>query len=140
MTQPVAFRNPLSAGLHLIPGRCPICNTKQYDGIKSTDADAPYAEGEGITDLCLNIDRDTDGRWTCCHVTCLHWFRDETVNRLAELAREGPAGAGVDEYDKIHEAIRQSISSDHGDEVLIAMLGPGFHIPNPTAEALEQNK
>lgn len=148
MSKPIAFVNSLSAGLHVIPANCPLCDTKQWDGIKSFDADAPYGDGSGIEDVCLNIDPDPDkrleGLWSVCHVTCKHWFRDMAVNRLGELARQladdtdryNEQIQDGEEFDKLHEAIRNSISSEHGDDVLIAMLGPGYIIPNPTAEVV----
>lgn len=138
MSKPIAFVNPISAGLHPIPGNCPLCGTKQFDGIKATDAEAPYGDGSGIEDVCLDMNRDTHKLWTTCHVTCKHWFRDMVVNQLVEYADQllDPNEETQGEFDKIHEAIRNSISSDHGDDVLIAMLGPGYIIPNPTAKVV----
>ena len=137
MCKPISFVNPLSAGMHSIPAKCPICGTKQWDGITSTSEGAPYSHDPGIEDLCLDLNYGVaDGqRWTTCHTACKHWFRDQTVNQLGNPGRISEA-----EFDQIHEAIRNSISSDHGDDVLIAMLGPGFHISNPTADALMENK
>lgn len=131
------YASPLSPSLR-IPSHCPICGQVQYDGVKARDSEAPYGDGSGIEDLCLDINRSLRGLWTVCHVVCKAWFRDETVSRLGILwgKIDTDDGDHDDEFDKVHEAIRQSISSDHGEDVLIAMLGPGFHIPNPTAAAL----
>ena len=51
------FQNPISPGLHPIPGDCPICHEPQWDGFQVL--------GGEIEDLKL-----PDGSWTVAHKRC----------------------------------------------------------------------
>ena len=52
------FQNPISPGLHPIPGDCPLCEQPQFTGVK--------ALGGEIEDMELS-----DGAWTVAHTQCI---------------------------------------------------------------------
>lgn len=126
--------NPISPGLHPIPSKCPICNTDLMRDARAYSEDAPYGDDGGIEDLCLNLDHDPDDpNWTVCHVSCKYWFRDEAVNLLPLMFIDTDCDDGTyteEDYNQLHEAIRNSIGSYAGLDVLIAMLGTNYFEEN----------